>query len=172
MNGPYETEAQAFAAAEPMRERLRQAYNYPGQMTEETRAARHAVKVRYVADILEAAGVGLGAHDGDIVRWIARVRQPETIAVLLDWIERAHAAALAELPAYGSMEAVLDALDDQDGDGTPDYLHALPPINHPGRVVGVEPGPRCGAQGRTALFAADVTCPACLADMAQDGGQR
>jgi hypothetical protein len=39
-------------------------------------------------------------------------------------------------------------------------------------VAGVEPGPRCGAQGRTALLAADVTCPACIADMAQDGGQR
>jgi hypothetical protein len=54
------------------------------------------------------------------------------------------------------------------------YLHALPPIDYPGRLAGIEPSPRCGAQGRTALFAADVTCPACVADMAQaeNGGAR
>ena len=51
-------------------------------------------------------------------------------------------------------------------------MHALPPIDYPGRTAGVEPGPRCGKPGRTALLAADVTCPKCLALMAGDGGAR
>jgi hypothetical protein len=46
-----------------------------------------------------------------------------------------------------------------------DLVHALPPIDYPGRVAGIEPGPRCGARGRTALFAADVTCPDCRAEI-------
>ena len=50
---------------------------------------------------------------------------------------------------------------------TTDYVHALPPIDYPGRLAsGAGPGPRCGATtGRTALFAEDVTCPDCLALM-------
>ncbi len=71
---------------------------------------------------------------------------------------------------------VIEVEDAPDEDEPPaparDVTHALPPIDYPGRLAGATPGPRCGAQGRTALFAADVSCPACLADMAQDGGQR
>ena len=41
------------------------------------------------------------------------------------------------------------------GHGQDDVLHASPPI-------GDGKNPRCGADGRTALFAADVTCEACI----------
>jgi hypothetical protein len=158
MSGPYETEAEAFAAAEPMRERLRLAYNYPGPMTEETRAARHAVKVRHVADALEAAGVGLGAHDGHLVRWIARTWDPETIVVLLDWIERAYAAGQDALrEEISDLNARIAKLEAEPGQ--------VPPLS-----VGIEACGRCGTpfdQDDTAFdgrarYAGTLFCRGCV----------
>jgi hypothetical protein len=53
-----------------------------------------------------------------------------------------------------------------------DLVHAFPPIDHPS--IRTDPQPRCGAASeRMALFAADVTCPPCLALMAgQSGGDQ
>lgn len=48
-------------------------------------------------------------------------------------------------------------------------VHAFPPLDHPSNRT--DPQPRCGAASeRMALFAADVTCPPCLALMAGQNG--
>jgi hypothetical protein len=91
--GPFETEAQAAAAAEPMFARIRRADPGRGAMTDQVRAARLGAKVAYVTDTLTAAGVELGQHDEHIARWIAHMWDPETTVVVLDWVLRAHAAA-------------------------------------------------------------------------------
>jgi hypothetical protein len=51
------------------------------------------------------------------------------------------------------------------------YVHAVTPINYPAAVAGRRPRPRCGAPGPTALSAADVTCPSCLAVLLADRGE-
>lgn len=70
----------------------------------------------------------------------------------------------------------LDALGNDEAPAPPAepvaHKHALPPIDYPGRLAGATPGPRCGAQGPTALFAADVTCPKCIALMVADDTAR
>ena len=91
--GPFETAAQAAAAAEAMCARIRQADPGRGAMTDDVRAARIAAKVGYVTEQLAAAGVELGAHDEHIARWFARAWDPETTIVVLDWVRRARAAA-------------------------------------------------------------------------------
>ena len=90
--GPFETAAQAAAAAEPMCERVRQA-DPGGAMDDAVRAARRAAKVGYVTETLIACGVELGAQDEHLVQWIATMWDPETAVVVLDWVLRARAAA-------------------------------------------------------------------------------
>lgn len=49
-----------------------------------------------------------------------------------------------------------------------DYAHALPALdNRKGMDYGNPPA-RCGGAGRVALFAEDVTCPKCIAQVAAD----
>ena len=94
--GPFDTAAQAAAAAEPMCELVRQADPGRGAMDDAVRAARLAAKVAYVTETLTAAGVELGQHDEHIARWIATMWDPETTIVVLDWVLRARAAATTE----------------------------------------------------------------------------
>lgn len=112
--GPFDTGAQAFAAAGGLYLAIQQA-DPGGAMDDQVRAARLAAKVTYVTDTLTAAGVELGAHDEHIARWLARAWDPETTVVVLDWVLRARATMLAELPVYDSPEAMFRALDDEDG---------------------------------------------------------
>ena len=109
--GPFETGAQAFAAAGGLYLAIDRA-DPGGRMDDAVRAARTTAKVRYVTETLTAAGVKLGQHDQRIARWIACMWDPETTVVVLDWVLRARAELLAELPVYDSPEAMFRALDD------------------------------------------------------------
>lgn len=93
--GPFATSDQAFAASAPMRDAVQQA-DPGGAMDDTVRAARIGAKVAYVTDTLNAGGVELGQHDEHLVQWIARMWDPETTIVILDWVLRARAAANVE----------------------------------------------------------------------------
>jgi len=152
--GPFETADEVIAAAQPLRDAVR-AIDPADTLIEQLRARWIDIRAHFITSTLTGCGVVLGAQDERTVRWMAATMdQPETI-VLLDFVKRAYAAGMAELP-------VLD-------DEAPEPVHALPPIDFPGRIAGVEPGPRCGARGRTALFASDVTCADCIALMHEAG---
>ena len=77
--GPYETEAQARAAARHITSEP------PG--TGAWQAGSH----RMLCQALAAAGVELGDYDHDIVQWLAGW-EPSTVAVVAGWIARAHQA--------------------------------------------------------------------------------
>lgn len=111
--GPFETAAQAAAAAGPMCAAIEHA-DPGGAMDDAIRAARRAAKLDYATGVLAGCGVELGAHDQHIVRWLATMWDPETTAVILDWVARAHDAALAEPPACDSTCATGRAVN---GDG-------------------------------------------------------
>lgn len=77
MNGPLCTDADAWHAASGIR----------GATGSEQR-------YRHITDALAAAGVPLGAYDLKIARWLA-MWEPETVAAVLSWACRAHAAGRA-----------------------------------------------------------------------------
>ncbi len=77
--GPYETERQAAGAA-------RHIYGSPPGT-----GAWTAGNYRLLCEALAAAGVGLGAYDHRILAWLAGF-EPSTVAVVADWITRAHQA--------------------------------------------------------------------------------
>jgi hypothetical protein len=242
--GPFNTPDEVDAAAQPLRDAVR-AVDPDDQLFETARARWIDIRAHHIISTLTACGVELGAQDERTARWAAATLDQPECTIFLDWVKRTRAAALAGLPVYGSIEALIEGLDDDpaeppalswclyrsqpgtdalipagiDGDrdeagdpveyareklteftvnhpgwvvkvygpddrllawaqwenGKPAaysaaaFVHALPPIDFPGRVAGVEPGPRCGAQGRTALLAADVTCPRCSALMDAEG---
>jgi hypothetical protein len=119
------------------------------------------------SEILEPAGV-----DGDV----SPALDPAELAVE-KLIEYATGAWDHMVKVYGTRGQLAAWAQWENGEAvsyrnepTVEPVHALPSIDFPGRVAGVEPGPRCGAQrGRTALFAADVTCPRCRALLDAEG---
>lgn len=166
MNGPYETSREAFDAARVLRTALADADPGNGPMTRDVIAARATARRQYVRGVLEVYGVQVGAHDKRIAEWIAGY-DVETIQTITSWVARAYAAGQdalrEEIADLDTRTACLEAAA---------YVHALPGIDLPGRLAGAHRGPRCGAQdGRTALFAHDVTCPACIA-LLEAGGTR
>ena len=92
--GPFETSAQAFAAARPLAEAIRAA-DPGGAMTNAIRNARHQVCIDYVTAALIAAGVELGTYDRRVTNWVADW-EPELVLTILGWVDRAHAELLAE----------------------------------------------------------------------------
>lgn len=162
MNGPYETSREAFDAARVLRETVAAADPDSGLRTRSI-AARSAARVQYVRGVLEVCGVQVGAYDKRIAEWVAGW-DIETIQTITSWIQRAHGAG---------QDALREEIADLDTRTTSleaaAYVHALPGIDLPGRLAGAHRGPRCGAEGRTALFAHDVTCPACVALLEAEG---
>lgn len=161
--GPFETVEEAFVAAEPLRAACA-AVRASDRAADQIRQRRIGARDTYITGVLHACAVDLGALDRRATRWLAAVADSEEIVMILGWVERAYAAG---------QDALREEIRDLDTRTTSleavAYVHALPPIDFPGRLAGVVPGPRCGAQdGRTALFAADVTCPQCLALMAEE----
>lgn len=164
MNGPYETSREAFDAARVLRESVAAADPGSGPMTRGVIAARTKARVQYVRGVLEVASVQLGAYDKRIAEWVAGW-DVETIQTITGWVARAHAAGQdalrEEIADLNARTASLEAAA---------YVHALPGIDLPGRLANAHRGPRCGARdGRTALFAADVTCPACIELLKAEG---
>lgn len=90
-HGPYDTEADARAGAAELLAAIEQATR-PGPMTDATRAARRAARVDYLEAAITAAGVETGAYDQRITTWLADMWEPETLAVVVGLLERAHAA--------------------------------------------------------------------------------
>jgi hypothetical protein len=76
VSGPYETEAAARAD-------VRHITSQPP-----VAGAWQAGSHRLLCEALEAAGVGLGAHDHRIAGWLAGF-EPSTVAVIAGWVTRA-----------------------------------------------------------------------------------
>lgn len=74
MDGRFDTEQEAWKAGAEVR----------GGAGTETR-------VRHITSSLTADGIAMGQFDVAIARWLARW-EPETVAVVLSWAERAYAA--------------------------------------------------------------------------------
>lgn len=129
------------------------------------------------------AGVGYGL---DQVGRFAAVRQvAEQLGV--DVVETSTRARVAEVVFPGGITYLVHVNPDEtqagqarrvvpaceDKPAAPELIHAFPPVDKRRYTpIGTAHGPRCGAvSNRMACFASDVTCPACLALMAeQDGG--
>lgn len=92
-HGPYETEADARAGAADLLAAIDRAT--VGPSTDATRAARRAARVDYIEGAITAAGVETGAYDHRITTWLADMWEPETLAVVVGLLERAHAAGRA-----------------------------------------------------------------------------
>ena len=90
-NGPYETEAEAHADAAPLLAAI-------GLLERDSAAADDASQARgqYLMDAVAATGVEAGAFDRRIGAWLGESAEPETLAVVVGWIKRAHAAGCAE----------------------------------------------------------------------------
>lgn len=162
--GPFRTVEQLAEAAAPLREAM-SAINASDHQAAEIRTRRHAARITFITDGLGAAGVELGELDARCVSWLAAVADHEEVVAVLDWVLRARVAGQdalrEEISDLDTRTASLEAAA---------YVHALPGIDFPGRLADRVPGPRCGAQeGRSALFAADVTCPACVALLEAEG---
>lgn len=157
-HGPFNSLDEVFEAGAPMRAAVRHV-DPDDTLSEDIRARWFEARVRFITDALTQCGVDrLGELDARTVRWIAASWDSEETTVVLDWLKRAYAAALAELPVYGSIEEMLDDLGD-DAPADPSTLrHALSTFYN------------CGADGATVAFGSDVTCPKCLALMAAENG--
>lgn len=169
-HGPFNTLDDVAEAAAPLRA-IFATVRASDKAADEMRSRRLKARDAYLANTLTGAGLELGALDERCVRWLAAVADTEELVIVVDWLKRVRAVALAELPVYGSMEAVLDALDDDEAPAPPAepvaYKHALTPLYGRVSTVGLEA--RCGAAGPTVVFAADVTCPECVDLMRADG---
>ena len=122
------------------------------------------------------AGIGYGL---DQAGRFAAVRQiADQLGV--DVVETSTLARVAELTFPGGITYLVHVNADEtlegstrrvvpareDDSAAPELIHALPPISSPWARSGDRGTPRCAGTGPTALFASDVTCPACRALLA------
>jgi len=151
VHGPYDSRAEAFAAAAPLNDAIRAADPGLGPMTDAIRAARLKVRVDYLVSALTAAGVELGAYDARIAAWLADW-ETETLQVLVGWIERAHAAG---------RDGSLDTPSETTTEPAPE-----PEVTHHAVMRNSAAGAECGTrhfwESMTRAWK-DVTCPDCLA---------
>lgn len=154
-HGPYDTDAEARAAAAPLTAAIRAADPGLGPMTSEIRAARLKARIDYLVCALTDAGVELGEYDARIIAWLADW-EVETIQVLVSWVGQAHAAG-----NLGANWAHHVAAQRNPVGG--DAAAPAAPM-HLGDLVAGEWTPACGLP-----YGADVTseraavaCPACL----------
>lgn len=157
--GPFNSIEDVSESVAPLRAAV-SAVRASDRLADQIRHRRIVVRSEYIANTLTACGVELGDLDQRAVRWLAAAADTEEIVILLDWLLRVRAVALAEPPVYGSIEEVLGGLDDAPPADPATWRHALTPAYS------------CGDAGPTAAYGSDVTCPKCLAIMARDRGQR
>ncbi len=106
MSGPFETEAQARAL--PAVQAVYRSFERdpgPGKMAPHTR--------RLLGRALEAAAVDMGRHDDRIAEWLSQW-EPQTVAVIAEWVTRANAAGKAAADAAltsNQTTTVADALE-------------------------------------------------------------
>lgn len=93
--GPFETEAQAWAAAVAAAE--------PG-----LQPVKPAENHRLLGRVCQAAGVAMGRYDDRIVEWLS-IWEPSTVAVVAGWISRAYKAGLTRTPDGGVMLSPAEA---------------------------------------------------------------
>lgn len=93
-HGPYGTEAEARTGAAPLLAAFEQA-DGDGKMTDAVRQARRQAASEYLTGTLNRAGVELGAYDAQIADSLT-TGEAEALAVIVGWIERAHADGCAE----------------------------------------------------------------------------
>jgi len=81
MTGPFQTEDQAIAdpTVQAIYEAMRRDSDYRMQDG----------SIRMLLDACQQAGVDLGAYEGRIIRWIARVAEPQAAAAIAAVITRA-----------------------------------------------------------------------------------
>lgn len=90
-HGPYRTREQACADS--------------GRPTEANRANR----LEHLTAALTATGVRLGDFDRAIAAWLSGW-EPDTVQVVIGWVERAHAAATQPGRLVSAVEADFDAI--------------------------------------------------------------
>lgn len=90
-NGPYDTEEQAREGAAP----LLAAIGSP-DAGGSSKAGIQQAAVRYLMDAIAATGVESGAYDRRIGTWLGETAGAEALAVVVGWIQRAHAAGCAQ----------------------------------------------------------------------------
>ena len=93
-HGPYDTEADARTGAAQLLAAFEQAGS-GGDTSDAARQARREAAAGYLTGALGKAGVALGAFDARVADSLT-MSEPETLAVLVGWIERAHADGCAE----------------------------------------------------------------------------
>jgi hypothetical protein len=121
-HGPYARREQAAAAAAPLYAAIR-AVDPGGPMSEKIRANRRQAVLAHIDDVLRETGVVRSNYDIEIEDWLC-MWEPETIQVILSWIEQAHHVGLRR-----GRTAAKFSIDDQVV--TPDG---------PGRITGLGAG--------------------------------
>jgi hypothetical protein len=107
VHGPYARRDEAIADCQPLAETSRTRGNA------QTTAASH----QRLTNALAKAGVTLGAFDRDIAAWLARW-EPDTVQVVIGWVERAHASAKPAAGLASAIEVDFDAIREiQNGGG-------------------------------------------------------
>jgi hypothetical protein len=94
LHGPYGTEADARTGAAPLLAAFKQA-DGGGKMTDASQQARRRAAAEYLTGTLDRAGVEVGAYEAQIADSLS-TGEPEALAVIVGWIERAHADGCAE----------------------------------------------------------------------------
>lgn len=92
--GPYDTEADARAGAAPLLAAIEKTGS-GAAATDAARQARRQASADYVTRALGKAGVKLGAYDASVADKLG-AWEPDTLAVIVGWIERAHAEGCAD----------------------------------------------------------------------------
>jgi hypothetical protein len=93
-HGPYGTEAEARTGAAPLLAALKGAEG-GGKTTGAAQQSRRRAAADYLTGTLNRAGVELGAYDTQVADSLT-TGEPEALAVIVGWIERAHADGCAE----------------------------------------------------------------------------
>ncbi|NUR04313.1 MAG: hypothetical protein HOY79_49770 [Streptomyces sp.] len=106
---------------------------------------------------LEVSEVEVGEYDRRIIEWMSGWDW-STFATVTSWIRR----AAVVLPPTSDLGMMTDQ-------PTPVETHYAHGYAHAMTSEGVET-PRCGARGGVALFGYSVTCPRCLALLAEQTG--
>ena len=89
--GPYETRSEARTDAQPLHDTMNALDPHDTRDRAAAREAQRTAATDHVTAHLTRHGVRLGAYDEHIAAWLT-TWEPETVAVVLGWVQRAHQA--------------------------------------------------------------------------------